>query len=74
MPKQQAWAVNLARGEPRLLGDIGCSEEGCEDLQISPDSKTVIWPAKKHIWIALLDGTKKAEQLEELLGESATPR
>ena len=74
MPKQQAWAVNLARGEPRLLGDIGCSEEGCEDLQISPDSKTVIWPAKRHIWIAPLDGTKKSEQLEELLGESDTPR
>ncbi len=74
MPKQQAWAVNLARGEPRLLGDVGCSEEGCEDLQISPDSKTVIWPAKKHIWIAPLDGTKKSEQLEELLGESDTPR
>jgi dipeptidyl aminopeptidase/acylaminoacyl peptidase len=72
MPKQQAWAVNLAGGEPRLLGDIGCSEEGCEDLQISPDSKTVIWPAKKHIWIASLQ--KKAEQLEELLGESETPR
>src|SRR5438132_1342259 len=74
MPKQQAWAVNLARGEPRLLGDIGCSEEGCEDLQISPDSKTVIWPAKRHIWITPLDGTKKSEQLEELLGENDTPR
>ncbi len=74
MPKQQAWAVNVSGGEPRLLGDIGCSEEGCEDLQISPDSKTVVWPAKKHIWIASLDGKKKAEQLEELLGESDTPR
>src|SRR5205809_6067047 len=74
MPKQQACTVNLARGEPRLLGDIGCSEEGCEDLRISPDSKTVIWPAKKHIWIAPLDSTKKSEQLEELIGESDTPR
>src|SRR5436190_23643448 len=73
MPKQQAWTVNLARGEPRLLGDISC-EEGCEDLRISPDSKTVLWPAKKQIWIAPLDGTKKSEQLEELLGESDTPR
>ena len=72
MPKQQAWAVNVGGGEPRLLGDIGCSEEGCEDLQISPDSKTVVWSAKKHIWIAPLQ--KKAEQLEELLGESDTPR
>jgi dipeptidyl aminopeptidase/acylaminoacyl peptidase len=74
MPKQQAWAVNLGGGEPRLLGDIGCSEEGCEDLQISPDSQMVVWPAKKHIWIASLDGKKKAEQLEELLGESDMPR
>jgi len=75
LPKQQAWAVNVdGGGQPRLLGDIGCSEEGCEDLQISPDSKTVVWPAKKHIWIASLDGKKKAEQLEELLGESDTPR
>jgi Tol biopolymer transport system component len=74
MPKQQAWAVNLGGGEPRLLGDIGCSEEGCEDLQISPDSKTVVWPGKKHIWIAALDGKKKAEQLEELLGESDMAR
>src|SRR5205809_409363 len=74
MPKQQAWTLNVGGGEPRLLGDIGCSEEGCEDLQISADSKTVVWPAKKHIWIASLDGKKKAEQLEELLGESDAPR
>jgi dipeptidyl aminopeptidase/acylaminoacyl peptidase len=74
MPKQQAWAVNVNGGEPRLLGDIGCDTEECEDLQISPDSKTVVWPAKKHLWIAPIDGKKKAEQLEELLGESDTPR
>jgi dipeptidyl aminopeptidase/acylaminoacyl peptidase len=74
MPKQQAWAVNAGGGEPRLLGDIGCSEEGCEDLRISPDSKMVVWPAKKHIWIASLDGKKKTEQLEELRGESDMPR
>jgi dipeptidyl aminopeptidase/acylaminoacyl peptidase len=74
MPKQQAWAVNVSGGEPRLLGDIGCNEEGCEDLQVSPDNKSVVWPAKKHLWLAALDGKKKAEQLEELLGESDTPR
>ncbi len=74
MPKQQAWAVNVTGGETRLLGDIGCNEEGCEDLQVSPDGKNVVWPAKKHLWIAPIDGKKKAEQLEELLGESDTPR
>jgi dipeptidyl aminopeptidase/acylaminoacyl peptidase len=72
MPKQQAWAVNVSGGEPRLLGEIGCNEEGCEDLQISPDGKNVVWPAKKHLWIAPIQ--KKAEQLEQLLGESDMPR
>src|SRR5947207_10022264 len=70
MPKQQAWAVDVSGGEPRLLGEVGCNEEGCEDLQVSPEGKNVAWPAKKHIWIASIDGKKKAEQLEELLGES----
>ena len=74
MPKQQAWAVNVSGGESRLLGDVGCNEEGCEDLQVSPDGKTVVWPGKKHLWMAPIDGKKKAEQLEELLGESDTPR
>jgi dipeptidyl aminopeptidase/acylaminoacyl peptidase len=73
-PKQQAWAINMSGGEPRLLGDIGCNEEGCEDLQVSPDGKNIVWPAKKHLWIASVNGKKKAEQLEELLGESDTPR
>ncbi len=74
MPKQQAWAVNVSGGEPRLLGDVGCNEEGCEDLQISPDGKNVVWPAKKHLWIAPIDGKKKPQQLDELPGESDTPR
>jgi dipeptidyl aminopeptidase/acylaminoacyl peptidase len=74
MPKQQAWAADVNGGEPRLLGDIGCDKEDCEDLQISPDGKNVVWPAKKHLWIAPIDGKKKAEQLEELAGENDTPR
>jgi dipeptidyl aminopeptidase/acylaminoacyl peptidase len=74
MPKQQAWSINVSNGEPRLLGDVGCSEEGCEDLQISPDGKNVVWSTKKHLWIAPTDGKKTAEPLEDLLGESDTPR
>ena len=74
MPKQQAWAADVNGGEPRLLGDIGCDKEECEDLQVSPDGKNVVWPGKKHLWIAPIDGKKKAEQLEESLGESDTPR
>src|SRR5438067_7860820 len=73
-PKQQTWAADVNGGEPRLLGDIGCDKEACEDLQVSPDGKNVVWPAKKHLWIAPIDGKKKAEQVEELLGESDRPR
>jgi dipeptidyl aminopeptidase/acylaminoacyl peptidase len=74
IPKQQAWAINVRGGEPRLLGDVGCNEEGCEDLQVSHDGKNVVWSGKRHLWIAPIDGKKKAEQLEELAGESDTPR
>jgi dipeptidyl aminopeptidase/acylaminoacyl peptidase len=76
MPKQQAWAVNVSdpAATERLLGEVGCNEEGCEDLQVSPDGKNVVWPAKKHLWIASIEGTKTAEPLEDLPGESDTPR
>ncbi|PYK52309.1 MAG: S9 family peptidase, partial [Verrucomicrobia bacterium] len=50
------------------------NEEECEDLQVSPDGKNVVWPAKKHLWLAQIDGKKKTQQLEDLLGESDTPR
>src|SRR6476660_8934007 len=36
-PKQQVGAAAVENGEARLLGDMGCEEEGCEDIQISPD-------------------------------------
>jgi dipeptidyl aminopeptidase/acylaminoacyl peptidase len=74
MPKQQAWAVSVSSGEPRLLGEVGCNEEGCEDLQVSADGKNVVWSGKKHLWLVPIDGKKKAEQLDELAGESDMPR
>jgi dipeptidyl aminopeptidase/acylaminoacyl peptidase len=49
---QQVWAADADKGEPRLLGDMGCDEEGCEDIQISPNSEFAVWSAKKQIWIA----------------------
>jgi hypothetical protein len=32
---QQVWAIDVDKREPRLLGEMGCDEEGCEDIQIS---------------------------------------
>ncbi len=49
---QQVWAADVDKGEPRLLGDMGCEEEGCEDIQISPSGECAVWSAKKQLWIA----------------------
>lgn len=73
-PRQQIWTVPAAGGQPRALGDVGCGDEGCEDVQISPDGRTVVWAAMKHIWLASLAENKKPQQLEEVAGNSDTPR
>ena len=51
---QQVWAADVDTGQPRLLGDMGCEEEGCEDIQISPSGEFAVWSAKKQIWVAPL--------------------
>src|ERR1700722_18588217 len=58
---QQVWAVDADKGEPRLLGDMGCDEEGCEDIQISPNGEFAGGSAKKQVWIAPISakGTEK---------------
>ncbi len=73
-PKQQVWAADVSGGEPRLLGDLGCDEEGCEDIQISPDGKDAVWATKHHLWMAPVASGKKAEQIEEMNGNNDTPR
>ena len=72
--KHQVWAMDVAGGEPRLLGDINCTGEDCEDLQISPDGKWVAWSGKKEVWIAPVAGGKPARQLAEVRGENVSPR
>jgi dipeptidyl aminopeptidase/acylaminoacyl peptidase len=81
---QQVWAADVDKGEPRLLGDMGCDEEGCEDIEISPDGESAIWPAKKQIWIASISGKTdaavgtdakaKAKALFFLRGDNAQPK
>jgi dipeptidyl aminopeptidase/acylaminoacyl peptidase len=64
-PKQQVWAIAVppagagtaapagaGQAQPRLLGDMGCAEEGCEDIQVSPDGRSAVWAAKHHLWLA----------------------
>jgi len=74
-PKQQVWAADVATGKTRLLGDMGCGEEDCEDIQLSPDGLTAVWVGpKNHLWIANVAADKPARQLTELRGEESEPQ
>ena len=72
--KHEVLAVDVAGGEPRLLGEINCTGEDCEDLQISSDGKSVAWAGKKQVWIAPVGGGKAAQQLAQVRGENVSPR
>ncbi|HEV2469975.1 MAG TPA: prolyl oligopeptidase family serine peptidase [Candidatus Sulfotelmatobacter sp.] len=74
--KQQVFAVDVdaKNSTPRLLGDMGCPDEGCEDIQISPDGKSAVWSAKKKLWIASVDGKQQAKELATVRGSAVEPK
>jgi dipeptidyl aminopeptidase/acylaminoacyl peptidase len=74
--KQQVFAldVDAKNTSPRLLGDMGCPDEGCEDIEISPDGKLAVWSAKKKLWIAGIDGKQQAKELATVRGSSVQAR
>jgi dipeptidyl aminopeptidase/acylaminoacyl peptidase len=81
--KQQVWAVTVAdatgtesgsAGEPKLLGEMGCGDEGCEDIQVSPNGQFAVWAAKKQLWIAPVNGSEKAKQLTFARGDNEQPK
>lgn len=67
-PTQQVWIAETAGGEPRLLGTMGCPFEGCEDIQISPDSKWAVWVGKQQLWIAPLSTSATVARLTNIRG------
>jgi dipeptidyl aminopeptidase/acylaminoacyl peptidase len=74
-PKQQVWAADVETGKPRLLSDMGCAEEDCEDIQLSPDGTTAVWVGpKNHLWISNVAADKPARQLTELRGDESEPQ
>jgi dipeptidyl aminopeptidase/acylaminoacyl peptidase len=72
--KQQVWAVEADGGKPRMLGEMGCGEEDCEDVQLSPDGQFAVWAARKQLWVAPASGATPAHQLTDLRGENSSPR
>ena len=74
--KQQVFAIDVDSkdGSPRLLGDLGCAEEGCEDIEISPDGKWAVWSAKKKLRMASVDGKQQAKEFASIHGDSVGPQ
>ncbi len=72
--KQSVWAVDVDSGSTRMLGEMGCGEEGCEDVEISPDGQFAVWAARKQLWIAPVSGATPAHQLTDLRGDNQAPK
>jgi dipeptidyl aminopeptidase/acylaminoacyl peptidase len=74
--KQQVFAIDIDTKDAsaRLLGEMGCPEEGCEDIAISPDGKWAVWSAKKKLWLASVDGKQQAKELASVRGAADQPK
>ncbi|MGA8438883.1 MAG: prolyl oligopeptidase family serine peptidase [Candidatus Sulfotelmatobacter sp.] len=76
--KQQVFALDVDSkdkdGAPRLLGDMGCPDEDCEDIEISPNSVWAVWSAKKKLWLASVDGKQQAKELASVRGAAVEPK
>jgi len=72
--KQQVWAIDVDGGTPRMLGEMGCAEEECEDVQVSPDGQFAVWAARKQLWIGPVSGATPAHQFTEIRGDNSSPR
>ncbi|MGH9394710.1 MAG: S9 family peptidase, partial [Terriglobales bacterium] len=70
-PEQEVWAVS--GGAPKLLGELGCGNEDCEDIEMSPDGHWVVWPARNTIWIAPTSGAAAAKPLTWAQGNNLQP-
>jgi dipeptidyl aminopeptidase/acylaminoacyl peptidase len=74
--RQQVFAldVDVKDAAPRLLGDMGCPDEDCEDIEISPNGKWAVWSAKKKLWLASVDGKQQARELASVRGAAVQPK
>ena len=72
--KQMVFAMDVDGESARALGEMGCSYEGCEDVEISPDGQFAVWSARKQLWIAPVSGATPAHQLTDLPGNTLSPQ
>jgi dipeptidyl aminopeptidase/acylaminoacyl peptidase len=69
-PQQQVWAQSVAGGAPRLLGNMNCAFEGCEDIEISPDGQRALWSGAHELWIAPIAGNAPAAAVAYIRGDN----
>ena len=72
--KQMVFAMEVDGESSRALGEMGCNEEGCEDVGLSPDGQFAVWSARKQLWIAPVSGATPSHQLTDLPGNSVSPQ
>jgi dipeptidyl aminopeptidase/acylaminoacyl peptidase len=72
--KQMVFAMDVDGESARALGEMGCSYEGCEDVEISPDGQFAVWSARKQLWIAPVSGATSLHQLTDLPGNTLSPQ
>ncbi len=72
--KQMVYAMDVDGDSPRTLGEMGCAQEGCEDVEISPDGQFAVWAARKQLWIAPVSGATPSHQLTDLPGNTVSPQ
>jgi dipeptidyl aminopeptidase/acylaminoacyl peptidase len=72
--KQMVFAMEVNGESPRALGEMGCGEEGCEDVEISPDGQFAVWAARKQLWIAPVSGATPSHQITDLPGNTLSPK
>ncbi len=74
--QQQVFAIEIDSrdAQPRVLGAMGCPEEDCEDIEISPDGAWALWSAKKKLWLASIDGKQPAKELATVRGSAVQPK
>jgi len=73
-PNQEVWAVDEDKSEPRYLGELNCTREGCEDIELSPDGTMAVWAARGQLWVAPVSGAMPARQLTFVRGENDSPQ
>ncbi len=72
--KQMVFAMDVDGDSPRALGEMGCGEEDCEDVEISPDGQFAVWAARKQVWIAPVSGATPSHQITDLPGNTVSPK